>query len=294
MTDFNVSIEKLYGRSGLLGRILDGLSLLDKNLDGLKVEDLSPVDEFHTRGRESTLEVTALTNIKASDLVLEVGCGLGGTARYLADRYMCSVIGIDLTKEYIDVGRKLTEIVGLANQVKLQQGNALNLPYEDEMFDIVWTEHVQMNISDKNRFYSEISRVLKPKGRFLFHDIFYGINGFPYYPVPWAEEYSMSSLVTEDEARLNIEKAGLRIDNWINKLEESVEYFKKVLTKIETDGYPPLGIHLLMGHSAKEKLHNYHSNLLENRVTVSLGSAHKYPQQKKVDNLSLNEITISP
>ena len=54
-------------------------------------------------------------------------------------------------------------------------------------------------------------------------------------------------------------------------------FWPTALTKIETDGYPPLGIHLLMGQSAKDKLHNYHRNLRENRVTVALGSAHKYP-----------------
>lgn len=275
MNNIDVSIDKLYGTGEIFDRISNGLNLADKDVNYLSVDDLSPVDEFHTRGRESTLEVTELVQVKPSDVVLEVGCGLGGTARYLANLYGCRVIGIDLTEEYVTVGTKLTKLVGLTDRVELRHGNALELPYDDEMFDIVWTEHVQMNIADKNRFYAEITRVLKPHGRFLFHDIFLGDEGSPFYPVPWADDESMSSLVTEKEVRLTIEQVGLKIDHWILKVEESIEYFKQVFSKIEADGHPPLGIHLLMGQNAKEKLHNYHINLSENRVTVALGSAHK-------------------
>jgi ubiquinone/menaquinone biosynthesis C-methylase UbiE len=200
---------------------------------------------------------------------------LGGTARHLAERYKCSVVGIDLTEEYISVGKKLTELVGLSDRVELRHGSALEIPYEDERFDIVWTEHVQMNIADKNRFYSEIARVLKPGGRLLFHDIFRGLGDSPFYPAPWAEDESISALVTETEARSIIEQVGLEIDQWIVKVQESIEFFKRVSAQIEADGPPPIGIHLLMGDNAKDKLQNYVRNLSEDRVSVALGIAHK-------------------
>jgi len=114
MNNIDVSIDKLYGTGEILDRISNGLNLADKDVNYLTVDDLSPVDEFHTRGRESTLEVAELIDLKPSDVVLEVGCGLGGTARHLADLYKCRVIGIDLTEEYVAVGTKLTKLVGLA------------------------------------------------------------------------------------------------------------------------------------------------------------------------------------
>jgi ubiquinone/menaquinone biosynthesis C-methylase UbiE len=194
-------VDKQYGIGEILEKIETGLKLAGKDINSLTVDDLAPIDEFHTRGRKATQEVAELVNLKASDFVLDVGCGLGGTARHLAEQYKCNVIGIDLTQEYISAGTKLSELVNLGDRVELRYGSALDIPYEDERFDIVWTQHVQMNIADKNRFYSEIVRVLKPGGRFLFHDIFRGSGESPFYPAPWAEDESMSALVTETEAQ---------------------------------------------------------------------------------------------
>lgn len=275
MERYAESVDRHYGNGEIITKIFKGFDLADKNINSLTVDDLSPVDEFHTRGKQSTLEVAELVDLKPTDHVLDVGCGLGGTARYLAEHYKCSVFGIDLTEEYISAGTKLTELVGLSDHVELRQGNALQIPYEKNRFDIVWTEHVQMNIDDKTGFYSELARVLKPGGHLLFHDVFFGALASPHYPVPWAEDESLSSLVTESEARMIMEGVGFEIAHWIIKVKESVEFFRKGLSLMETDGPPPLGIHLLMGENAKEKLGNYYLNLLESRVTVALGAARK-------------------
>jgi ubiquinone/menaquinone biosynthesis C-methylase UbiE len=194
-------VDKHYGFSGIMEKITDGLNLAGKDVNSLTVDDLAPIDEFHTRGREATLEVANLANLTASDRVLDVGCGRGGTARHLAHQHKCNVVGIDRTDEYISVGKTLTEMVGLSDKVELCQGSALDLPYEDNTFDIAWTEHVQMNIADKNKFYGEIARVLKPGGRLLFHDVFRGTGAEPSYPVPWDEDASISILATESAAR---------------------------------------------------------------------------------------------
>ena len=275
MRNFDKMVSKYYGLSGIMEKIEAGLNLAGKEAGSLTVDDLAAVDEFHTRGRESTKEVAELANIKASDLILDVGCGLGGTARYLAAQYKCNVAGIDLTEEYISIGKKLTHGVGLSDRVELRHGSALEIPYEDEMFDIVWTEHVQMNIADKNLFYSEIARVLKPGGRLLFHDVFRGPGDPPLYPTPWAEDASMSSLATEIEARSIIEQVGLEIDQWRVKVQESIEFFKSKAAQFQADGPPPISTHLLMGDNAKNKVQNYHRNLSEDRVSVALGMAHK-------------------
>ncbi|MCK4775775.1 MAG: methyltransferase domain-containing protein [Candidatus Krumholzibacteria bacterium] len=275
MIKFDELVDKHYGFGGIMEKIEDGLKLAGRDINSLTVDDLASIDEFHTRGRESTLEVAELTNLQASDFVLDVGCGLGGTARHLAGLYRCNVVGIDLTEEYISVGNRLTELVGLSDRVKLRQASALEIPYEDERFDIVWTEHVQMNIADKNLFYSEIARVLKPGGRLLFHDIFRGFGDSPFYPAPWAEDESISALATEAEARSIMERVGLEIDQWIEKVRESIDFFERVSAQIEADGPPPIGIHLLMGDNAKDKLQNYVRNLIENRLSVALGMALK-------------------
>ncbi len=258
-----------------MNSILDGLDSSGKDTSTLKPDDLSSIDEFHTRGKESTIEIAHLAQIHPHHNVLDVGCGLGGSARYISNEFGCSVVGIDLTDEYIDVANKLTEFVNLTDKVSFKQASALELPFPSENFDIVWTEHTQMNIADKEQFYGEIGRVLKPKGRLVFHDVFSGITNSPYYPTPWAEYESLSSLCTQEEAKDAIQKSNLEINEWKDKSEQSLEFFKEMIKKTEKSGPPPLGFHLLMGKTAKTKLLNIARNLEENRTSVVLGTALK-------------------
>lgn len=269
------AINQHYGISGILDSILEGLKSSGKDLHALEPQDLSPIDEFHTRGKESTIEIANLAQLQPHHKVLDVGCGLGGSARYIAKEYGCSAVGIDLTGEYIDVAKKLTEFVKLTDKVSFKQGSALELPFPSENFDIVWTEHTQMNIVDKEQFYGELSRVLKPKGRMVFHDIFLGTASSPYYPTPWAEYDSLSSLCTQEEAKAAIEKSNLVVDEWRDKSEQSLEFFKETIKRIEGSGPPPLGFHLLMGKTAKTKLLNQVRNLEESRVSIVQGTASK-------------------
>ena len=95
-------VGNYYGIGDIFEKIKTGLKSAGKDINSLTVDDLIPIDEFHTRGRKATREMAQLANVNASDLVLDVGCGLGGTARYLAEQYRCKVMGLDLTQGYIE------------------------------------------------------------------------------------------------------------------------------------------------------------------------------------------------
>jgi ubiquinone/menaquinone biosynthesis C-methylase UbiE len=268
-------VNRQYEIHNLWQNIEAGLEAAGKDINSLTLDDLAPIDEFHTRGRAATRELAELANLKPSDRVLDVGCGLGGTARYLAEHYKCCVKGIDLTEAYITAGIKLTEFARLTDRVELVCGSALDLPYDDEWFDVVLTQHVQMNIFNKDRFYAEIERVLKPGGRFIFHDIFSSGSLPPLFPVPWADNESISALVTEKQGRAVIEAVGLQVDQWTRTVPESVKFFERVIDRIEAKGLPPLGIHLILGDNAEDKLRNHARNLSEHRLSVVVGSARK-------------------
>ncbi len=268
-------VNNHYGVAGLMAAIEAGLMSVGKNLDSLTVDDLAPVDEFHSRGREATAELASLAKIKATDQVLDVGCGIGGTARYLAHQFGCCVTGIDLTDEFVTVGQRLTELVGLTDRVALRQGSALALPFEVNSFDIAWTEHAQMNIADKKQFYSEIARVLKPGGRLLFHDIFRGDGEEPIYPLPWAEDESISSLATVTEARAAMEQAGLVVEQWADKVGDTLAFMDKMAAQAAAGQAPPISIRLVMRDNGQKKLANYVRGLKEKRLAVALGMARK-------------------
>src|SRR5258708_3699292 len=168
------SIDQLYGRADLFERILAGLQAAGKNVDPITLDDLGPVDNFHTRGTAATQELMERAGIKAGMHVLDVGGGIGGPARFLASKVGCQVTVLDLTEEFCRTGKLLTERSGLSGQIAFRQGNALDIPFPDAHFDLVWTQHGAMNIEDKERLYSEIYRVLRPGGQLAFHEVMAG------------------------------------------------------------------------------------------------------------------------
>ena len=264
--DKNVSAHYTTGDLG--DRILSGLKAVGKDIGNLKVDDLAPVDAFHIRGRMSTEELARWAELRPDQVVLDVGCGLGGTARYLASNFGCKVVGVDLTEEYCRVGEILSAKVGLADRTTFRQASALGLPFPDAGFDVVWTEHVQMNIEDKASFYRELVRVLKPGGQLAFHDIFGGSSDGLRFPVPWADDASISHLIRPDDLKPVLRELRLEPVRWEDRTQESATFFREVLGRVKTDGWMPVGLHLLMGDTAAEKFTNVLVNLDEDRIRV--------------------------
>ncbi|MFD0667478.1 class I SAM-dependent methyltransferase [Ramlibacter sp. MAHUQ-53] len=271
----NESIAAHYTRSDLGSVILAALEGAGKDLGRLTPQDLAPVDEFHIRGRAATLELARAAGLDASMRVLDVGCGVGGTSRCLAREFGCSVTGLDLTDAYCRAAALLTEKVGLADRIEYRQGDATDLPFDDGAFDVVWTEHVAMNIPDKPRLYREMHRVLKPGGTLAIYDVLAGPGGPVLYPVPWARTPDTSFLVSPAELRRLVEDAGFTVTDWSDTTEAARTWFVALVEKIRNEGLPPLGFHLLLGPDFKEMAQNQGRNLQEGRIALGQVVARK-------------------
>ena len=147
-------VEDHYTRQDLGEIILTALKQAGKDVDHLTPDDLAPVDEFHGGQRQATVRLADLLGLDGSERVLDVGSGIGGPSRFLASRYGCQVTGIDLTAEFCRVAEMLTRLTGLTGRVAYRQGNALDLPFEDMSFDVVWSQNASMNIADRDRLYA--------------------------------------------------------------------------------------------------------------------------------------------
>ena len=271
----NAAVQTHYGRPDVGSVILAALEKAGKALDQLTPEDLAPVDEFHIRGRAATLELARAAGLDANKHVLDVGSGIGGTSRCLAMEFGCRVTGIDLTDEYCRAAEMLSSKVGLADLVDYRQGDATNLPFEDGAFDVVWTEHVAMNIPDKTRLYGEMHRVLKPGGTLAIYDVLAGPSEAVLFPVPWARTPDTSFLVQPNELRRLLEDAGFTIADWSDTTEAAHEWFMALAEKIRKEGFPLLGFHLLMGPDFREMAQNQGKNLQERRIVLGQVVARK-------------------
>jgi SAM-dependent methyltransferase len=262
VSDTLSQVQAYYNPADLKARIQAALARLAPADQPLTVAQLAALDQFHTRGIKATAELAASAGITADTRVLDLGCGLGGPARYLAQTFGCRVTGLDLSPGVIEAGIYLTERCGLSRLVTLQAGNALQPPFADDTFDVVFLLHVVMNIEDRAALYGEIRRVLAPGGRLVSYDLV--LRGADVvYPVPWARDASTSFLLSDDATRKALESCGFRALLWRDDTAAALEWFKAM-----ADSPPPGGLNpgIAIGEGFSVPVGNLGGNLHEGRL----------------------------
>jgi sarcosine/dimethylglycine N-methyltransferase len=175
---------------------------------GLSAEDLGALDHFHTGGRRATVELLQWAPIEEGQRVLDVGAGLGGPARLVASARGCRVVCLERSADYCAGAKLLNKLTGLDQRVEVHQGSALDMPFPEASFDVVWMQNVGMGIADKRRLYRDVHRVLKPGGMFVFQEVAAGDAGAPHFPLPWATDPADSHLVPVTGFRQELEDCG--------------------------------------------------------------------------------------
>jgi ubiquinone/menaquinone biosynthesis C-methylase UbiE len=259
-----LAVAAHYSGAGMVQRVREALHSAGLDGEGIEWSKLAPLDQFHVRGLAATKELAAGLGVEAGTGLLDIGCGLGGPARFLAATHGCRVIGIDLSAPFVEVATLLGERAGLAGQLTFVQGDALELPFPDASFDHAWTLHVAMNIADRARLYANARRVLKPQGRFGIYDVVAGNGEELIYPVPWARGAQTSFLLTADEMRVALEVAGFAVVSWADKTEAALSWFAEQSASGAPP--PPFGLHLVMGPDFPAMAANLRRNLEAGKV----------------------------
>lgn len=263
MTDTATGVREHYSATDLTSRIKSVLATIVPEDQKLTVAQLAPLDQFHARGILATTELADAAELAPSKRVLDVGCGIGGPARYLAATFGCSVTGVDLSPGFIDAAIYLTARCELSDRANFRIGDALHLPFEDATFDTVFLQHVAMNIADRAALYAEIHRVLAPKGRLVIHDLVLR-EGDVVYPAPWARDASISFLLSEADTRATLEQAGFKAVLWHDDTQKTLDWFKAAMAGSPT----ALSLGAVMGPDFPLVIGNLARNLRENRLGV--------------------------
>jgi ubiquinone/menaquinone biosynthesis C-methylase UbiE len=263
--------EPHYRRADLAARILEGLRAAGADPDALTPDDLAPVEHFRTRALGASRDLLRLAALRAGDRVLDLGGGIGGGARLLAAEAGCRVTVLDLTEDYVEVGRDLTRRTGLEDRVDFVHGDALSAPFADGVFDAVWTQHSSMNIPDKEALYAEARRVLRADGTLAIHEVMAGPGGPVHLPVPWARDPAHSHLRPAAEVRATIAALGFREVAWEDQSGVSLEFNRARAAASASADLPPLGAHLLLGEDYGAMVVNQVRNLEEDRIRIVMG-----------------------
>ncbi|MEM7121051.1 MAG: methyltransferase domain-containing protein [Pseudomonadota bacterium] len=261
------NVANHYTSGDLFDRIMAALKDDGADPDQPTIAALAPYDQFHGRGLEATEDVASLLSLMASDHVLDVGSGIGGPARFMADRFGCRVTGIDLTPVFCDVARWLTTRLGMDDRVSIEIGDALAMPFADASFDAAYSMNVSMNIADKDGLYAELARVLKPGARLVLSEFARGDGPEPEYPLPWARTAETSILATFEATRSGLEGAGFVIVQARDTAAESKDFGARSKALVERGKKPPhRSVPLVHGEAAAVMMANSSRAVAEGRI----------------------------
>jgi SAM-dependent methyltransferase len=244
MTNYSDAINQQYGRNDINDGILKAFQMAGIDMDELSLDDFSRFDQLHTGGRKATRKLGEMAGLKPGMKILDVGCGIGGPARTLAADFDCQVVGLDITESYVQAAEMLTEKVGLAESVAFKLGNALELEFDSETFDVVWSQNAIMNIENKNKLFQELHRVLRKQGIFAMEAILAGEKPEVRFPVFWADDKSVSFVVGAEQLNQLLVDAGFNPVGWEDVTGTSIELARKARDSVPETPHP-VGLHLL-------------------------------------------------
>lgn len=265
----------LYHRGeSLCERVFDALGRNGKDTHSLAREDVGGIDEFHPGGREATRDLARLAGLTRGMEVLDLGCGLGGPARTLHAEIGCRLTGVDHNEEYLDLAEALSEATRMGGEVQFHQGDALDLPFADRSFDVVWVQHAAVQVEDKPAMLAEVRRVLRGGGRLALYEPWAGPNASPrHFPVPWTDTESGCYLVSPEDLRAAVQAEDLECFLWEDRSRVALRSVHEALgggVFIHPSDPPPLGLNLVVSRAA-ERRSNLTGDLEEDRLRVVQG-----------------------
>jgi sarcosine/dimethylglycine N-methyltransferase len=270
-------VARHYGTAGIAARVLGALREAQGADAPVTVDGLAPLDQFHGRGPRATRELVALLQPQPGERLIDIGCGIGGPARWIAVKFDCHVTGVDLTPEFCEAAEALTLATGLADRVRIIQGSALALPVPDGAFDAAYSQNVVMNIADKPLFYREAFRALRPGGRLALANLCAGTGGEPYYPAPWATTRETSFLATPDEMLADLLAAGFEIADFRDTTAATAEGQQRNRERLEQGTLPRVAADIILGPRSREMQINSLRNTEEGRCAVIEALVRKPP-----------------
>lgn len=217
-TDLVATIQQLAG-TGLA-------SLTHPQRDG--------IDQFHAGGTQAVDRILSSLQLTPAMTVLDVGSGLGGPARQIAEAADCSVVGVDLAAGYVQAATALSDAAGLSGCTRFLHTDIARLDRSD--FDAAYTMHTQMNVADKKTFFTDIANRLRPGARLAVFEVCRAGKDDPVLPLPWTIDGTDSFLATPAELVIAIQDSGFQTVEWVDETPWVLGWFGHLAARLAGAG----------------------------------------------------------
>lgn len=243
-----------------------------KDLSQLTSSDTAPLDHFHTGGLEASKDLLRLASVIKPSAILDLGAGIGGASRFLAEATQASVFSLDFSPEFCHVNRRLCNIITNSADIQITAADATAISFRAASFDLVWMQQAGMNIPDKDALFSEIARVLRPGAIYACQEIVAGPNPGPLdLPVAWAAMQEDSHLEPAESMRSRLQALGLKELFFEDVTSNLLPGLQERVRNVEAHGAPLLGVHLLSTNDLLPILQGMLSNALSGRIAFVRG-----------------------
>ncbi len=231
---------------------------------------IAAVDQFHIGGLRATLKMIELAGFKPQDRVLDVGCGIGGPARTIAYTCNCHVTGVDLSEDYCQAARLISRQLNMGNQTQFIRANALKMPFKNNSYSALWTQHVTMNIGDKKALLLEFYRILKPAGQLLMYEVLCKThtNDSIKYPLPWAQKSEDSFLGNTHNYGALLHNCGFELKHLQDVSATAIISIQRVIERVLQGERKDPNLEIILGDSFLTMMENLLESLTDDKLSV--------------------------
>ena len=194
----------------------------------------SPRDSVR-KASQRTVErkVSILDNLDEYSRVVDLGAGIGGSARYLAKTYGCKVVALNLSAVENQRHRVMNQEQGLDHLIDVLDGNFESIPYPDDYFDVVWSQDAMLHSGDRAKVFEEAARVLKSGGEFIFTDPMQSEEAQGEFLEPILDRIALESLATPAFYQETAENLGFELEIFEDHTQQLVNHYDRILKETE-------------------------------------------------------------
>jgi SAM-dependent methyltransferase len=235
-------LSRFYGEMTSLASVLGAISAAGLDPERVRAADLYTRGiDCHNLGGFPQVEAIAAAVERLGapgpgDTVLDLGCGLGGPGRFVADRFGCRVVGIDLLEVRVETARSLAEMTRCTDRVEYRAADATALPFRDGSFAQVWMLDASIHVRDKRALFREVARVLRSSGLLVLHD---QMGPLPRAMLPLIRRSPWVALPLTQLVK-RVEEAGLRLLLWQDTTQLVRDFFGKIQERMAAAPAPAL------------------------------------------------------